>query len=147
MASGVDFEDIYRHHAEEYHALITAEDRDGHLLPALVGLAPLAGATVLEVGAGTGRVTGLLLAAGARVVATERAPAMLEVARRQLGPPAQGRCALVCADARALPVRADWADVALAGWVFGHMRAWHAATWRDEVERGLAGMDRALALA
>ena len=68
---------IYRDRADEYDALVGAEDCDGRLRPALEAIAPLAGATVLEAGAGTGRVTRLLLAAGARVVATEPEPAML----------------------------------------------------------------------
>jgi ubiquinone/menaquinone biosynthesis C-methylase UbiE len=142
--AGVDFHRIYERHADEYDAMVAAEDCDGNLLPALQAIVPLAGAIVLEVGAGTGRVTRLLLEAGARVVGTEPALAMLAVARRHVARQPAGRCALLGADALALPVRAAWADVALAGWALGHLRSWHAAAWREAIARALAGMERAL---
>ena len=144
MSGAVDFDRIYAHHAEEYDALVAAEDCDQRLLPALEAIAPLAGATVLEVGVGTGRVTRLLVSKGARVVGLEWVAAMLAVARRHAGRLPPGRCELIRADARALPVRSGWADVALAGWVFGHLRSWQPERWRDEVARGLGELDRAL---
>lgn len=135
-----DFHRIYRDHAAAYDELVSAEDCDGRLGPALGAIAPLAGAAVLEAGAGTGRVTRLLLAAGARVVATEPEPAMLAVARRRCGPGA----VFAVADALALPVRPGWADLAVAGWALGHLRAWHAERWRDSIGRALTDMERAL---
>ena len=51
---------------------------------------------------------------------------------------------LLCADAECLPVASDWADLAIAGWVFGHFRSWHAQDWRTHVQRGLDEMERAL---
>ncbi len=140
----VDFRRIYERHAGEYDAMVAAEDCDGRLLPALQSIVPLAGATVLEVGAGTGRVTRLLLGAGARVVASEPALAMLAVARRHTVQLPAARCVLLGADALALPVRAGWADVAIAGWALGHLRSWCAGTWRETIARALAEMDRAV---
>ena len=142
--TGVDFHQIYERHAGEYDAMVNAEDCDGNLLPALQAIAPLAGATVLEVGAGTGRVTRLLLDAGARVVASEPALAMLAVARRHTSHLPAARCVLLGADALALPVRTGWADVAIAGWALGHLRSWHAGAWRETITRALAELDRAL---
>jgi ubiquinone/menaquinone biosynthesis C-methylase UbiE len=140
----VDFHRIYRDHADAYDALVAAEDCEGRLRPALEAIVPLAGATVLEVGAGTGRVTRLLLDAGARVVASEPAAAMRAVARRRIARLPTARCALLGADARALPVRAGWADVAVAGWALGHLRAWEAPRWREAIGRALAELARAL---
>jgi ubiquinone/menaquinone biosynthesis C-methylase UbiE len=141
----MDHERIYAEHAAEYDALVGSEDCDGHLLPAIEAVAPLAGASVLEVGAGTGRITRLLVGRGASVVGVDRSPAMLAVARRHLealGPTA--RWELRCEDARALSVPAGWADVALAGWVFGHFRRWFEADWQAEVGRALTAMERAV---
>jgi ubiquinone/menaquinone biosynthesis C-methylase UbiE len=142
--TGIDYHSIYERHAAEYDAMVAAEDCDGHLLPALRSIAPLEGAAALEVGAGTGRVTRLLLEAGARVVASEPALAMLAVARRHVASRPAGRCALLGADALALPVRAGWADVAVAGWALGHLRSWHAVRWRETIARALGELDRAL---
>jgi ubiquinone/menaquinone biosynthesis C-methylase UbiE len=142
--TGVDYHLIYERHAGEYDAMVAAEDCDGHLLAALQSIVPLAGVSILEVGAGTGRVTRLLLDAGAQVVASEPALAMLAVARRHIAHLPAARCALLGADALALPVRAGWADVAIAGWALGHLRSWHAETWRETIARALAELDRAL---
>ena len=144
--SGTDihFRRIYECHAGEYDAMVAAEDCDGHLLPALQSIVLLADAAVLEVGAGTGRVTRLLLAAGARVVASEPALAMLAVARRHTARQPAASCVLCGASALALPVRAGWADVAIAGWALGHLRSWYAGTWRETIARALAELDRAL---
>ncbi len=141
----MDQERIYAEHAAEYDALVSAEDCDGRLLPALETIVPLTGASVLEVGAGTGRITRLLVSRGARVVGVDCSAAMLAVARRHLEVlGASARWELHCQDARELSMPSGWADVAIAGWVFGHFRTWFPADWRVEVARALQRMARAL---
>lgn len=138
----MDQASVYRAHADRYDALVAAEDCDGALGSALAELvAP--GAAVLEVGAGTGRLTRLLLERGASVRAFDREPRMLRVAREKLA--GLDGVELAVADAAALPVEDGWADAAVAGWVFGHFRSWMPTTWREEVGRALDEMRRALA--
>lgn len=141
----MDQETIYARHAAEYDALVSAEDRDRRLLPAIESVASIEGARVLDVGAGTGRITRQLVTRAARVVGVDRASAMLDVARRHLeamNPPAAWE--LHAADARELPVESGTFDVAVAGWVFGHFRKWMPDGWQREVGRALAEMKRAL---
>jgi ubiquinone/menaquinone biosynthesis C-methylase UbiE len=138
----IDYRRLYREEAAAYDRLVSAEDGDGNLLPALAAVAELAGARVLEVGAGTGRLTRLLAPVAGRIVATERSWPMLEVARGRL--PEAGGARFCCADANALPVRGGWADLALAGWVFGHFLEWMPHGWRDPIAAALAEMRRAL---
>jgi ubiquinone/menaquinone biosynthesis C-methylase UbiE len=144
MARTTDYAAIYRDHADLYDAMVSAEDCDGRLLPALAALAPLDGAQVLDVGIGTGRLARLLAPRCARVVGVDRAPAMLEVARAHLERVAPGRFELHAADATALPVPDGWADLAVAGWTFGHLRYERAAEWRAAIGAAMAEMDRAL---
>lgn len=141
----MDQAQIYERHAAEYDALVNAEDCDENLLPAIEALCPLPSARVVEVGAGTGRITRRLVARGAHVIATDRAPAMLAVARAHLDALAlPDRWQLVEADARALPVPDGQADLAIAGWVFGHLRYWLPEGWREAIGEALAEMTRAL---
>ena len=141
----MEHEQIYASHAEAYDALVRAEDRDGNLIPAIESIHPLAGAAVLEVGVGTGRIARAIVGRVGRLVAVDRAAAMLAVARRHLaGVEGAAPWELHEADARALPVGDGWADVALAGWVFGHLREWMPDDWRAQVARALAEMRRAL---
>lgn len=136
---------IYRDRAEDYERLVRAEDADAALPRALAELVELRGARVLDVGCGTGRVSRILLGLGAtHVTGVDRAPAMLDVARRTLaGDVARGALTLVEGDARALPYESSF-DAAIAGWCFGHFRHWMPNGWRDEVERALDSMERAV---
>jgi ubiquinone/menaquinone biosynthesis C-methylase UbiE len=82
-------------------------------LAAHAGL-PLAGASVLDLGAGTGAAGAAALAAGAsRVVASDLAPAMLARCPAGLRP--------VAADASALPFRTGSFGVTLAAFCLGHL--------------------------
>jgi len=137
-----DYRTIYRDHALEYDALVRAEDKDGNLLKHLFRAGPLRGAHVVEVGAGTGRITRQLLGAGvAHVTATELEPAMLEVARQALASAGQ-RVRFEVADARALPLPDQCADLSVAGWVFGHFRSWMQDSWQNEVGKAVNEMLR-----
>jgi ubiquinone/menaquinone biosynthesis C-methylase UbiE len=143
--TAADQEAVYERGAEAYEALVAAEDCDGRLVPALASIAPLDGATVLEVGVGTGRIARAVIGRVARLVGIDRARAMLAVARRSLqAVPGAAPWALHLADARDLPFAPGWADVAIAGWVFGHLRCWMPEDWRGQVGRAIAEMRRAL---
>lgn len=75
---------------------------------------PLAGRTVLDAGAGTGAVSAVLAARGARPVAADSCFDMLAW-HASARPPA------VVADIRALPMRAGSADGAVAAFVLNHL--------------------------
>lgn len=136
----MDFKEIYQTGADGYDALVGAEDADGNLSPALTDIMAIDGRRVVEVGAGTGRVTRLLSDAGATVTATEFSAAMLDVADRSLG--ARDTVQLCQADAMALPIRDGAADVAVAGWVLGHQCEWAPNRWRDTIGTAIDEMVR-----
>ncbi|HKE19877.1 MAG TPA: class I SAM-dependent methyltransferase [Kofleriaceae bacterium] len=141
----VDHRLVYADRADDYDLLVSAEDADGHLLPAIGAHVQLAGARVLEIGVGTGRITELLVASGARVVGCEPSPGMLEVARRNLERFPDHGCELHLASVQDFtPPGGDFA-LAIAGWVLGHFVEWFAPAWRDEIGRALDRMLAALA--
>ncbi len=149
----MDYATIYARHAREYDALIAAEDCEGQLVSLLETLAApqLRAAAAqqrsceaLEVGAGTGRITRLLLDLGVSVRAFEREQDMLSVAQQHLAPYDPSRWSLGQADARELPVEEGWADLAVAGWVFGHFRSWMAEDWQEQIGKALEQLRRAL---
>ena len=137
-----DAREVYQHHPEEYDSLVGYEDAAGNLLPALRALAPLAGAEVVECGAGTGRVTALLAPQVKSILAFDLAAPMLEVARRKLA--AHANCTFAVADNACLPAQSASADLSVAGWTYGHQTVWDEAGWRAPIEQALAEMHRVL---
>jgi ubiquinone/menaquinone biosynthesis C-methylase UbiE len=134
------FTEIYANRAADYHRLVSAEDCDrklAHLVASWVD----ARTNAIEVGAGTGRVTRMLAEGGARVLAYEASEAMLTVARAELADH-RDRVELSVADARSLPCADGLADLAIAGWVFGHFRAWYPKRWHIEIARAVSELDR-----
>ena len=95
---------------------------------------PVAGRTVLDVGAGTGAASLALGAAGARVVALDLAPAMLR-AHRQAG---AARVGAVAAEATALPIAAGSVEGLVAAFSFNHLPV-PAAGFREAVRVGVPG--------
>jgi SAM-dependent methyltransferase len=77
-------------------------------------LALPAGAHVVDVGCGTGAVTGTVLARARpeRVLGVDASPGFLGTARSQV---ADARAAFQAGDARALPIRSGWADAVVSG--------------------------------
>ena len=138
----MEYQEIYRLHANKYDRLVNAEDCDNQLLPALQQLLPLEGLTVMEVGAGTGRISRLLMEQNVRLVGVDQSSAMLSVARDHLAAMPSNRSILVQADGRDLPVGSGWADLAIAGWVFGHFRSWFPADWQKYIGHALHEMSR-----
>jgi ubiquinone/menaquinone biosynthesis C-methylase UbiE len=139
-----DFATIYARHAEEYDRLVSAEDYQGHLLRAIRRICPLYGLQVVELGAGTGRVTRLLAPWVRQIVACDRSAHMLAFAGARLPELLIDNVQLVLADNAALPVGDAVADLCLAGWSFGHATEWDAANWRMTIGAALAEMQRVL---
>jgi ubiquinone/menaquinone biosynthesis C-methylase UbiE len=137
-----DAREVYRSHAEQYDELVRCEDRDGNLLRAIQERVALSGCDVIEFGAGTGRVTRLLAPHVRSIRAFDQAPAMLEVARARLS---QGNVRFELADSNAVPVADACAQLAIAGWSYGHQTVWDEQAWREPIERAVREMLRVLA--
>ncbi len=138
------FEEIYALHADAYDTLIEREDYQGHLLPALAQIAPLEGARVVEFGAGTGRLTRLLAPLVQRIRAYDASAHMLSLAELHLNAMGVTTWELGVADNKHLPVEDAGADVAIAGWSFGHAVDWFPDSWRDEIGAAVDEMTRVI---
>lgn len=134
------FQDIYATEADTYHRLIAAEDAHGELAERIDQIAASA-ETIVDIGTGTGRLAIALCCAGKRVHGVDVAPGMLDVAASKLDECA-GQWALSVGDARELPIADDWADAALAGWVYGHFTEFSPGTWRTDLEQAVSEMNR-----
>ena len=139
-----DFKEIYANHADRYDRLVAREDYQGNLLRALGEIGPLAGLDVVELGAGTGRFTRMLAPIVGSIRAFDASQHMLDMAAETLARGGWANWRLALADSRELPVEDACADLALAGWTFGHMTEWYPDAWRDEIGRAVGEMRRVL---
>ncbi len=139
-----DFKTIYATQADQYERLVAREDAAGNILKALAAIRPLPYPNVVELGAGTGRLTCLLAPHVHSIYAFDQSAAMLAVAAQKLytGGWANGHTAV--ADHRAVPLPDHTADIVIEGWAFGHFVGWFPDAWRTEAGRALAEMARLL---
>jgi SAM-dependent methyltransferase len=102
---------LYRLEPELYDRLVSAE----HLHPAVLRWLPCGVNRIVEVGAGTGRLTLELLDRGRELVAIEPAAPMRELLSRKLAPVDRGgRVRVTAGFFDDLPIADDWADLVVA---------------------------------
>ncbi len=139
-----DYHTIYQSRAADYELLVSREDYQGNLPRALKAIRPLDDCQVVELGAGTGRVTRLLAPRVKSIIAFDISAHMLSVAATTLAETGYTNWQLGVADNRVLPLQACVADIALVGWSLGHFVSWYGSHWRDEIGKSLAEMRRIL---
>lgn len=139
-----DYAAIYESQAAQYERLIAREDHEGHILPAIAAVRPLAGIDVVELGAGTGRLTRLLAPHVGSIRAFDASPAMLDVAREVLVQGGFANWHLEVADHRSLPVADESADLVLGGWTICYAALWSKGRWEADLDAVLAEMGRVL---
>lgn len=136
------FKTIYQQHGHQYERLVAREDYKENLAATIRRLVSLDGSDVVEMGAGTGRITRIMVRQARHVAAFDLHAHMLSVARPILKRIRPAGWQLAVADSRRLPVAAHSADLVVEGWSFGHFTEWYSETWRAEVQQALDEMLR-----
>ena len=136
---------IYRQHADQYERLVSCEDYEQRLWPALSAIRSFEQADVVEWGAGTGRITALIAPSARFIMACDLNDHMLQVARRKLTHYERLVWQTAVADHRHMPLPDRCADVSIAGWTLGYFNAQTFGDgWRDAICRTIAQMQRVL---
>jgi ubiquinone/menaquinone biosynthesis C-methylase UbiE len=138
-----DFHAIYRDFAREYEAMVAVEDEAGHVPAVIRDICPPDAKRVLDIGAGTGRLTMLAAPAAQHVLAVDRSAAMLAVTAERAARAGYAHVAPIVGDHRALPLPNESVDLALAGWTFGHSTSWEV-DWQAQIGQSLAEAVRVL---
>lgn len=131
------FKTIYQDHAHKYDQLVSCEDYQGNLLSALAGIVDLEGLRVVELGAGTGRITRLLAPRVQQIFALDEARAMLQIAERHSRELGYTNISYTRARHQSLPLRAGLFDMLIEGWAFGHLLSWYPGDWEQQLESAL----------
>jgi ubiquinone/menaquinone biosynthesis C-methylase UbiE len=135
---------IYQSEADRYEALISREDYRGNIPRAIDEIVRVDGLDVIDLGAGTGRLT-LLLAPRVRSIrAFDASAEMLRVCRERLLASGLSNWGVQVADHRRLPLRDGSADLAVSGWSVSYLAVWNPERGVAELDKWLAEMKRVL---
>lgn len=145
-------EEIYKTEGDKYEALIAREDYQGNILKALTEIAdlenwhvePVETRLVLDLGAGTGRLTCLLAPIVDSIHAFDISEEMLRVCREKLSKTNLTNWKIDVADHRQLPIDDNSANLVVSGWSVSYLAVWNKETWRRELEKWLGEMKRVL---
>jgi len=144
MMNTVDHHGTYKNDADRYEALVSREDYQNHILPAITKIVSLEGLDVVELGAGTGRLTLMLAPKVKSIQAFDVAPAMLAITRERLRRAGLANWELGAADHRDLPVTSRSVDLVISGWSVCYLVDWYRETWRIELDKAMAEIRRVL---
>jgi ubiquinone/menaquinone biosynthesis C-methylase UbiE len=135
--------DIYNIKAQTYQALVSREDYQGNLLPAILAIDPLQGKEIVELGAGTGRITCQIAPLARRLVASDISFHMLRLAKARLS--GLGCNFLSCMESHtALPFKDNCADLVIAGWSFCYAAIDAGENWQRDLGQALWEVERIL---
>jgi len=134
--------DVYESHADQYERLIQREDYQGNILSAIESYCPLDGLEVVELGAGTGRITRLLAPYVKSIKAFDTSAHMLAVAKKSLRDTGLTNWEIGVTDHRHIPVDDSSADLVISGWSFCYLAVWGGEEWKSALEAGRKEIER-----
>jgi ubiquinone/menaquinone biosynthesis C-methylase UbiE len=137
-----DHKEIYTKHSKEYDFLISKEDYRKNLFPALSAIVDFKDRDIVELSAGTGRLTQMIAPIARTITAFDASAHMLDAAGDKLSALNRKNWSVAVADNRCLPLPDDSADVVIEGWGVGHMVTWNWPAWKSEIDAALSEMIR-----
>ena len=135
---------IYQSEGDRYEALISREDYQENIPRALDEIVNVNSLDVFDLGAGTGRLTLMLVPHVKSIRAFDASDEMLRVCRERLAEGGFTNWQVDVADHRQLPVEDHSADLVVSGWSVAYLCVWNPETWKVELEKWLGEMKRVL---
>ena len=129
---------IYESDAERYEVLISREDHQGNIPRVLDEIISVEGLDVVDLGAGTGRLTVMLAPQARSIISLDISDHMLDVTRARLKILGLNNWRVDVADHRSVPLPDDSVDLVVSGWSVSYVAVWNPDSWRAELENGLA---------
>ena len=135
---------IYQSEGDRYEALISREDYQGNIPRAIDEILRVDGLDVIDLGAGTGRLTLLLGPRAKSIRAFDLSAEMLRVCRERLIKSGLSNWYVEVADHRQLPVQDHSVDLVVSGWSVSYLAVWNPQNGQAELDKWLAEMKRIL---
>jgi ubiquinone/menaquinone biosynthesis C-methylase UbiE len=130
-----DHDKVYQEQADQYERLISREDYHNHIYQALTDICDFTNKEMIDLGAGTGRLTRMFAPYIKSVTALDQSAAMLTVIEDKLSPMEQRVYQSLVADLRQLPLGDAVADIAVAGWSICYVGSRNVDNWQENVRQ------------
>src|SRR6266508_1774531 len=135
---------IYQSEGDRYEALVSREDYQGNIPRVIDEIINVDGLDVLDLGAGTGRLTLLLAPRVKSIRAFDTSAEMLRVCRERLMASGLSNWQVEVADHRQLPVQDHSVDLVVSGWSVSYLAVWNQEKGQAELDTWLTEMKRVL---
>lgn len=136
-----DHDAIYKSEAETYDLLISKQPS---LYEVIESIQPIEGLDILDLGAGSGRLTRLLAPKAKSILAIDASEAMLQVTAAKLQEAGLHNWSTQVADHRALPVRDNSYDLIVSGWSICYLGSSDNPDWQDNIRQVMTEIRRVL---
>jgi ubiquinone/menaquinone biosynthesis C-methylase UbiE len=140
----VEHENVYSRKADQYEQLILREDYKENLPRELEKITSFSGLAIVELGAGTGRLTRWLARYAAHITALDLSPHMLQKAASVVWPRYSRIVNFAVGNHLHLPVPSSSTDLIIAGWSLCYLASWHPVKWRPLLKQALDEIKRVL---
>ena len=135
---------IYQSEGERYEALVSREDYQGNIPRTIDEIINVDGLDIMDLGAGTGRLTLILAPRVKSICAFDASAEMLRVCREKLIASGLTNWQVDVADHRNLPVKDHSVDLVVSGWSVSYLAVWNPEQANQELDRWLMEMGRVL---
>jgi len=135
---------IYQSEGERYEALVSREDYQGNIPRAIDEIINVDGLNIIDLGAGTGRLTLILAPRAKSIHAFDASAEMLRVCRERLIASGLSNWHVDVADHRDLPAADHSVDLIISGWSVSYLAVWNPEQANQELDKWLVEMRRVL---
>ena len=135
---------VYSSQADQYEKLIAREDFNKNILSTIIRTIDLEDMDVIDLGAGTGRLTCMLAPYVKSIHAFDQSKAMLEVTAEKLRKSGLSNWETQVADHRSIPIPDQCADMVMAGWTICYIGSSNVEDWQFNVQTVIQEMKRVL---
>ncbi len=132
---------IYEQQAEQYHELIAKQPLLGEELE---NIRPFSGLDIVDLGAGSGRLSCELAKSAKSFIALDASEAMLRLAASRLHRLGLDNWRTQPADHRQLPLPDNSADLIVSGWSICYLVSSDIPEWRENLRQVMAEIQRVL---
>jgi ubiquinone/menaquinone biosynthesis C-methylase UbiE len=136
--------EVYQKGADEYDLLIAREDYQHNISTTLKTLFQPEGLDILDLGAGTGRLSSLFARNSRSLIAFDASLHMLQSCYQKFKGLGKNRNWTVTADHRYIPLPRSSADIILSGWSISYLASWDPAVADKNLDQWLSEAHRVL---